>query len=71
METTAEGVEAMDELALVRKLGATNIQGFIFSRAVPHDDVLDKLASGDLKYEAMGPGQAALAAAHAVPHGSA
>ena len=55
METTAEGVEAMDELALIQKLGATNIQGFIFSRAVPHDDVLAKLDSGDLKYEANGP----------------
>ena len=55
METTAEGVEAMDELALIQKLGATNIQGFIFSRAVPHDDVLAKLESGDLKYEANGP----------------
>ena len=31
METTAEGVETMDELALVRSLGATFIQGFIFA----------------------------------------
>ena len=55
METTAEGVEAMDELALVRKLGATNVQGFIFSRAVPHEDVMGKLAEGNFKYEPMGP----------------
>jgi diguanylate cyclase (GGDEF)-like protein len=55
METTAEGVEAMDELSLVRGLGATNIQGFIFSRAVPQEEVLGKLESGDLKYEAVGP----------------
>ena len=55
METTAEGVEAMDELALIRELGASNIQGFIFSRAVPQSEVLAKLESGDLAYEAVGP----------------
>jgi diguanylate cyclase (GGDEF)-like protein len=55
METTAEGVEAMDELALVRGLGATNIQGFIYSRAVPQEDVLGKLEAGDFKYEPVGP----------------
>ena len=55
METTAEGVEAMDELALVTELGATNVQGFIYSRAVSQDEVLAKLASGDLQYKAMGP----------------
>ncbi|MEO6388296.1 MAG: EAL domain-containing protein [Croceibacterium sp.] len=55
METTAEGVEAMDELALIRELGATNVQGFIFARAVPQDEVLAKLESGDLQYQAIGP----------------
>jgi len=55
METTAEGVEAMDELALVRDLGATNIQGFIFSRAVTHGEVVGKLADGNFRYEPNGP----------------
>ena len=55
METTAEGVEAMDELALVRDLGATNIQGWIFSRAVPQEEVLGKLAESDFRYEPNGP----------------
>jgi len=55
METTAEGVEAMDELALVRERGATHVQGFIFSRAVPQEEVLEKLQSGDLGYQAAGP----------------
>jgi len=55
METTAEGVEAMDELALVRKLGATNLQGFIYSRPASQADVLAKLESGDLEYQAIGP----------------
>ena len=55
METTAEGVEAMDELALVKKRGATNIQGFIYSHAVPQDQVLAKLADGDFVYQPSGP----------------
>ncbi len=55
METTAEGVEAMDELGLIRKLGALNVQGFIYSRAVSRDEVLAKLNSGDLEYKPVGP----------------
>lgn len=55
METTAEGVEAMDELGLIRKLGALNVQGFIYSRAVTQADVLAKLSSGDLEYKPVGP----------------
>jgi diguanylate cyclase (GGDEF)-like protein/PAS domain S-box-containing protein len=55
METTAEGVEAMDELALIRSLKATNVQGFIYSRAVPQAQVLEKLNSDDLAYKPHGP----------------
>ncbi len=55
METTAEGVEAMDELALVKLRRATNIQGFIYSRAVPQAHVLEKLGEGDFVYEPSGP----------------
>ncbi len=55
MDTTAEGVEAMDELALVRKRGARTIQGFIYSRAVPHEKVMEKLGTGDFVYEPSGP----------------
>ncbi|GAA0277272.1 hypothetical protein GCM10009127_17570 [Alteraurantiacibacter aestuarii] len=55
MQTTAEGVEAMDELRLLLGLGATQIQGFIFSRPVCQDVVMEKLASGDFIYEPVGP----------------
>ena len=55
MDTTAEGVETLDELDAIRGQGATLIQGFIFSRAVRHADVLEKLESGDLKFEPVGP----------------
>jgi diguanylate cyclase (GGDEF)-like protein/PAS domain S-box-containing protein len=55
METTAEGVEAMDELELVRRRGATSVQGFIYSRAVPQQQVLEKLGGGNFVYEPSGP----------------
>ncbi len=58
METTAEGVEAMDELELVCARGATLIQGFIFSRAVPQAEVLEKLGDGNFVYQAIGPERA-------------
>ena len=32
METTAEGVETLDELDLVRQLGCSHVQGYIYSR---------------------------------------
>ncbi|WP_240624748.1 EAL domain-containing protein [Aurantiacibacter odishensis] len=55
MTTTAEGVEAMDELASVSSLDIDLVQGFIFSRAVSHEEVLEKLCSGELRYEPVGP----------------
>ena len=55
MITTGEGVESLDELAVVEKLGVDLIQGFIFSRAVPQADVMEKLNSGELTYQPVGP----------------
>jgi predicted signal transduction protein with EAL and GGDEF domain len=43
MGLTAEGVETLDELALVRDLGCSEIQGFLFGRPMTADDAL-KLA---------------------------
>ncbi|MWV28245.1 EAL domain-containing protein [Aurantiacibacter rhizosphaerae] len=55
MTTVAEGVEAMDELKTVASLDVDTVQGFIFSRAVSQKDVLEKLESGELRYEPVGP----------------
>ncbi len=55
MTTTAEGVEAMDELATIGRLDIDLVQGFIFSRAVSQAEVMAKLQSGELRYEAVGP----------------
>ncbi len=55
MDTTAEGIEAHDELEAMRKLGVNQIQGFIYAAAVPADDVTEHLLSGDWVIEPDGP----------------
>jgi diguanylate cyclase (GGDEF)-like protein len=55
METVAEGVEAMDELALVRERGADLVQGYIYSRPLTQDMVLSRFAEGTMKVTPEGP----------------
>jgi diguanylate cyclase (GGDEF)-like protein len=38
MDTTAEGAETHDELTLIRELGCSHIQGYIFGRPMSPDD---------------------------------
>ena len=46
METTAEGVETLDELDLVRLLGCSHVQGFIYERPLSAQAAHDRLGSG-------------------------
>ena len=46
METTAEGVETLDELDLVRMLGCSHVQGYIYSKPVDITAATERLASG-------------------------
>jgi len=46
METTAEGVETLDELDLVRMLGCSHVQGFIYEKPLSRDDAMRKLSIG-------------------------
>jgi diguanylate cyclase (GGDEF)-like protein len=46
MVTTAEGVETEEQLALVRALGCTEMQGYLFSRARNAADLAELLAEG-------------------------
>ncbi|KWV93154.1 bifunctional diguanylate cyclase/phosphodiesterase [Erythrobacter sp. YT30] len=55
METVAEGVETKDELAAVTGQGATHLQGILFSRAVPIEEVTERFEKGDLVYVPRGP----------------
>jgi len=38
METCAEGVETHDDLALIRELGCSHVQGYIFGKPVPSEE---------------------------------
>jgi diguanylate cyclase (GGDEF)-like protein/PAS domain S-box-containing protein len=55
METTAEGVETLDQLSLIRKLGVSHIQGFVYSKAISCDDLSRGLAAGEWQIEPTGP----------------
>ena len=55
METTVEGVEAFDQLNVVKSKGARYIQGWIYSKALTHENVLLRMASGELRIEPDGP----------------
>ncbi|KLI63683.1 EAL domain-containing protein [Aurantiacibacter marinus] len=46
MDTTAEGVETHDELELIRRHGCSHVQGYIFDRSQPLEQVLERLAGG-------------------------
>jgi len=54
MDTTAEGVETLDELDLVRMHGCSHVQGFIYARPLSRADADARLAMG-LAAEAHGP----------------
>lgn len=46
MQTTAEGVETQEELALVRSLGCSLIQGYIFGKPMPPEEAAEFAAKG-------------------------
>jgi diguanylate cyclase (GGDEF)-like protein/PAS domain S-box-containing protein len=54
METTAEGVETLDELELVRMHGCSHVQGFIYERPLDAAEAAQRLSSG-LSAVAQGP----------------
>ncbi|WP_343061327.1 EAL domain-containing protein [Novosphingobium flavum] len=55
MVTTAEGIEARDELDLMRELGVDQIQGYIYSAAREGAEVAEALATGAWVIAPIGP----------------
>ncbi|MDB5707029.1 MAG: diguanylate cyclase, partial [Sphingomonas bacterium] len=47
METTAEGVEVQDEILLIRELGCSHIQGYVYGKPARAPEVLKQLAAAD------------------------
>ncbi|WP_235982132.1 EAL domain-containing protein [Novosphingobium aerophilum] len=54
METTAEGVETLDELDLVRGLGCSHIQGYVYDQPLTAAEARERVADG-VKITASGP----------------
>lgn len=46
MQTTAEGVETQEELQLVRDLGCSLVQGYIFGKPMPAEEALELAKKG-------------------------
>ncbi|APE28959.1 putative bifunctional diguanylate cyclase/phosphodiesterase [Aurantiacibacter gangjinensis] len=57
MDVTVEGVEAFDQFNLVCEKGAKYIQGWIYSKARPQDEILEEIASGGYRIKPSGPDQ--------------
>ena len=55
METTAEGVETHDELDLVRQLGCSHVQGFIYSKPLAMPEASALFEGETLELAAKGP----------------
>jgi diguanylate cyclase (GGDEF)-like protein len=55
METTAEGIEFMDQLHLIRGLGVSHAQGYVYSKPVSDEEVRNRIVSGSWAIEPSGP----------------
>ncbi len=55
METTAEGIETLDQLDLIRKLRVSHVQGYIYSQPVTCDVLVDKCLTDEWQITPAGP----------------
>ena len=64
MQTTAEGVETQDELILIRELGCSLVQGYIFGKPMPAEEAFELAKKG----AAVRPDSASCGARDSYPH---
>jgi len=55
METTAEGIESLDQLDLIRKLNVSHVQGYVYSKSVSHDELIEHAEVGRWTIPPAGP----------------
>ena len=55
MDTTAEGIESLDQLEMIRGLNVSHVQGYIYSQAVSNEELLERLQAGEWKITPTGP----------------
>ena len=55
LETTAEGLETLDQLAMIRELKVSHVQGYVYRPAITDAALQELISGGDLVIEARGP----------------
>ena len=55
METTAEGVESLDQLDLIKSLRVSHVQGYIYSQAIALEELTERLEKGEWIIPPSGP----------------
>jgi diguanylate cyclase (GGDEF)-like protein/PAS domain S-box-containing protein len=55
METTAEGIESMDQLAMIRELEVSHVQGYVYSKPVDNAAFLEHVSGADWVLAPAGP----------------
>jgi hypothetical protein len=55
MHVTAEGIESLDQLEMIRGLNVTYVQGYVYSQPISNDTLLEKFNSGEWVIEPSGP----------------
>jgi diguanylate cyclase (GGDEF)-like protein len=55
METTAEGIEYMDQLELIRGLRVSHVQGWVYSKAISSEELVQRLQDGNWTISPSGP----------------
>ncbi|MFL6752548.1 MAG: EAL domain-containing protein [Sphingomicrobium sp.] len=55
METTAEGIEYLDQLDLIRGLRVSHVQGWVYSKAISSSELTARLEDGNWRISPSGP----------------
>lgn len=55
METTAEGIESLDQLELIQNLSVSHVQGYVYSKPVSNQTLLEHCCSGNWVITPSGP----------------
>jgi hypothetical protein len=55
METTAEGIESLDQLELIRSLNVSHVQGFVYSQPVTNEMLLEQCQTAGWEITPSGP----------------
>jgi len=55
MDTTAEGIETLDEFELINKLNVSHVQGPVYGQAVSNEELVENLEGGHWTIEPAGP----------------